>query len=161
MIIKPLLTAGLILNIVLVFTSTASAQLKAKEMIFTEQGLEPVYLTVDQMPELRGGEEWLIKFIQSNVVYPEYARKNKIAGTVYIDFVVDKLGNVTNVKLRRGVEKSVDDEALRVVRLIPSYTPGYLNGNPVNVQYTIPIRFNLGKPNKKDKPKIGVSDAGG
>jgi periplasmic protein TonB len=64
-------------------------------------------------------------------------------GTVYVSFVVDSLGKVRNPKLLRGVGDELDKEALRVVNLMPIWTPGKINGNPVNVQYNIPIRFTL------------------
>ncbi len=95
------------------------------------------------MPEFPGGEEAFIKYLSKNVKYPAFARENNISGIVYIDFVIDKDGKPTNVKIKRGVNKSLDEEAMRVIRNMPSWAPGKQNGQTVKVQYTIPVSFKL------------------
>ncbi len=113
-----------------------------------------IYLTVEQMPEFPGGDEAMFKFVQDNVKYPQAAAAKGIQGTVFVDFVVNRDGNVADVKLRRGVEPTIDAEALRVVSLMPTYKPGFMNGKAQRVQFTIPIKFNLvegEKPAKKSK----------
>ncbi len=89
------------------------------------------------------GEEGLMKYIQSSIKYPPTAKEYNITGMVFVQFVVDKDGSVTNVKLLRGVDKSLDAEALRVVRSLPKYKPGIKQGQLAKVTYTIPINFKL------------------
>jgi protein TonB len=104
---------------------------------------EPVYLAVENQPEFPGGEEALVRFISMNVKYPPFARENKIEGKVYVSFIIEKDGSVTNIKVLRGVGKSCDEEAKRVVSLFPNFIPGKQNGRAVRVQYFVPINFKL------------------
>ena len=89
------------------------------------------------------GEEGLMKYIANNVRYPQIAKEYGITGKVYVQFVVDKDGSVTDVKILRGVDKNLDAEALRVIRSLPKYKPGMQRGEPCKVIYTIPINFKL------------------
>jgi len=100
-------------------------------------------MVVENMPEFPGGDLGLMKFIQKNVRYPAIAKEYNITGKVYVSFIVDKQGNVTNVKIVRGVDKNLDAEALRVVSSLPKYKPGKQRGKPVRVMFTIPINFTL------------------
>ncbi|WP_346860327.1 TonB family protein [uncultured Draconibacterium sp.] len=102
-----------------------------------------VFFIVEDMPEFPGGDEALRQFIATNVKYPEDAKKNGIAGKVYISFVVDENGKVADTKVARGVDPSLDKEALRVVNLSPTWKPGKQRGEAVKVQYTVPISFAL------------------
>ena len=95
------------------------------------------------MPEFPGGQDELNKYIGKNVKYPAFARENNISGTVYINFVIDKDGKPINVKIERGVNKSLDEEAMRVIKNMPTWSPGKQNGQTVKVQYTIPVSFKL------------------
>lgn len=108
-----------------------------------EDDKNKVYFIVEEMPEFQGGEDTLRKYISEEVKYPEIARKNGIQGKVYITFYVDKNGKVTNPKVIRGVDSSLDKEALRVVKGMPDWKPGKEKGEPVNVSFTIPIAFKL------------------
>ena len=85
----------------------------------------------------------LMKFIQKTTKYPPIAKENDITGKVYVTYVVNKKGKVTSVKVVRGVDKYLEAEAVRVVKLLPYTTAGKQRGKPVNVQYTIPINFTL------------------
>ena len=102
-----------------------------------------VYQVVEVMPEFPGGETSLRKFIADSVKYPIEAQENGIQGKVYITFVVNKEGKVTDAKVVRGVDPSLDKEALRVVNNLPIWKPGKQDGNKVNVNYTVPISFVL------------------
>lgn len=104
---------------------------------------ENIFFVVEQMPEFPGGELALRKFIANNIQYPEVAQKNGIQGRVYVTFIVDKEGNIANAKIARGVDPSIDQEALRVVNNLPRWYPGVQKGEPVNVSYTVPINFAL------------------
>jgi TonB family protein len=104
---------------------------------------EPVFFIVENMPKFPGGDLALRKYIAANIKYPEDAQKQGIQGKVYVTFVVTKTGEVGGAKIARGVSSSLDDEALRVVRGLPKWTPGTQRGKAVNVQYTVPINFVL------------------
>ena len=104
---------------------------------------EEVFMVVENMPEFPGGTLGLMKYIQKTIKYPPIAEEYNITGKVYISFIVDKTGSVTNVKVVRGVDKNLDAEAIRVVKSFPKYTPGTQRGNPVRVMFTIPINFTL------------------
>ena len=108
-----------------------------------EDDSDEVFMVVEQMPDFPGGDLGLMKFIQKTVKYPPIAKENDITGKVYVTYVVNKKGKVTSVKVVRGVDKYLDAEAVRVVKLLPYTTAGKQRGKPVNVQYTIPINFTL------------------
>jgi TonB family protein len=102
-----------------------------------------VFMVVDQMPEFTGGVEALRNFIAQSVKYPTEASGKGIQGKVFVSFVVNKDGSVSNAQIARGVDPSIDAEALRVVNSLPKWTPGKHGGKVVAVQYTIPINFAL------------------
>lgn len=104
---------------------------------------EQVFVIVDQMPVFPGREEALRKFIANEVKYPDDAKKAGIQGKVFVNFIVNKEGNVINPKIVRSVSPSIDKEALRVVSLLPIWTPGQQKGKNVAVSYTVPIQFKL------------------
>jgi protein TonB len=95
------------------------------------------------MPEFPGGEAALRKYIANSIKYPVIAQENGIQGKVFVTFVVDKDGSITQAKVVRGVDPSLDKEALRVVNSLPKWVPGRQRGNPVKVSYTVPISFVL------------------
>ena len=113
------------------------------EIIEIEEDDEEFFMVVENMPEFPGGDLGLMKFIQKNVRYPAIAKEYNITGKVYVSFIVDKQGNVTNVKIVRGVDKNLDAEAVRVVSSLPKYKPGKQRGKAVRVMFTIPINFTL------------------
>lgn len=102
-----------------------------------------VYLNVDQMPIFPGGLHAMRVFLAMNVKYPREAIQSKIHGKVYVNFVVDELGDVTNIKVIKGASKVLDDEAIRVIKLMPKWEPGRMEGKAVKVSYTVPINFNM------------------
>ncbi len=105
---------------------------------------DTIYDQADEMPEFPGGKLALRKFLAENVKYPEIAKKNKVEGTVFIKFVVDKTGKVGDAVIQKGISESIDKEALRVVKMLPPFKkPGYNNGKPVDVYFSIPITFSL------------------
>jgi protein TonB len=110
-----------------------------------------VYNSVEQMPEFPGGIEEMMKFLQMNIQYPANAAKNKVEGRVILQFVVEKDGQIGEVKVARSVDPELDAEAVRVVKSMPNFVPGRQDGKPVAVWYTIPISFKLqGKPQPQD-----------
>ena len=106
-----------------------------------EESDDEFFMVVEDMPTFPGGDLGLMKFIQKNVKYPPIAEEYNITGKVYISYIVDKSGAVTNVKVVRGVDKNLDAEAVRVVKSLPKYKPGYQRGKPARVMFTIPINF--------------------
>jgi periplasmic protein TonB len=102
-----------------------------------------VFLIVEEMPEFPGGNEALQKYLGSSVKYPSIAQENGIQGKVYIQFVINTKGDVTNAVVLRGVDPSLDKEALRVVQAMPKWKPGQQRNRPVRVSYTVPINFVL------------------
>jgi TonB family protein len=98
--------------------------------------------TQNTKPEFPGGEEAMYKYLMANITLPADAEKDRIQGRVYITFIVDSDGNITNASVARGVHKSLDDEALRVINKMPKWKPALQNGKPVSMNYVIPIEFN-------------------
>ncbi len=105
---------------------------------------DSVYNTVDEMPVFAGGEAGILKYIKDNTVYPAEAVKNKITGKVFVKFIVGKDCSISDVKILKGVDQLLDTEAIRVVRTLPEFEkPAIKDGNPVSVQYIVPITFAL------------------
>ena len=96
------------------------------------------------MPEYPGGTEGLVKFLAENINYPEKAEKNKVQGIVVLQFIVEKTGAISDVKVVRSVDPELDKEAMRVVKKITRFVPGYNDDHaPVRVLYTLPVKFKL------------------
>jgi|WetSurMetagenome_2_1015567.scaffolds.fasta_scaffold00003_35 TonB family protein len=95
------------------------------------------------MPEFPGGADALMKFFSDNIVYPEAVRQQAIEGTVYARFVVLENGKTDQVTILRGIDPLLDNEAIRVIKKLPDFIPGKQGGKPVNVYFTIPVKFKL------------------
>lgn len=104
---------------------------------------KPVFFIVEEMPEFPGGEAALRQHLAMSISYPAKAKENGIEGRVYISFVVDETGAVTDATVARGVDITLDQEALRVVGDLPKWQPGRQRGENVKVAYTVPINFVL------------------
>lgn len=104
---------------------------------------EKVYDVVETKPKFPGGEKELMKYIAKNIRYPELAYKEKIQGRVILQFVVTSTGSIGDVRVVRGKHPLLDEEAVRVVKSLPNFIPGGINGKPVSVWYTIPIIFKI------------------
>ena len=104
---------------------------------------EEIFGIVETMPMFRGGERKLMEFIGSNVVYPKEAIDAGIEGKVFVEFYIEKDGTVCDAKVLRGIGYGCDEEALRVVGLMPKWFPGKQRGQAVRVRYTLPINFKL------------------
>ena len=100
---------------------------------------DEIFQIVETQPEFPGGSNKLMQFISYNFRYPEIDTKNGIQGRVYVSFVVEKDGTVSTVEILKSVSKTIDAEAIRVVKLMPNWTPGTQNGNPVRVSFHLPI----------------------
>lgn len=102
-----------------------------------------VFDVVEQMPSFPGGPSALMKYLSENVRYPVVAQENGVQGRVVVSFVVEKDGHITDVKVVRSVDPSLDKEAARVVKSMPSWIPGKQNGSAVRVKYNVPVSFKL------------------
>jgi len=113
----------------------------AKQQIVEVETLP--FAIVEEQPLFPGGEEALLAWITKNTHYPDEALEAGVSGKVYVGFVISQKGKVTDVKLLRGVSPVLDDEAVRVVKLIPDWTPGRQSGRPVRVSFQVPVSFIL------------------
>jgi len=113
----------------------------------TEATDNQVFTAVEIQPEYPGGEAGLAKFLQKNIRYPSIAKENNIQGKVYIQFVVERDGSLTDIKVIREPGSGTGDEAVRVLKISPHWKPGVQNGKPVRVQFTLPVNFSLGDQN--------------
>jgi protein TonB len=109
--------------------------------IIEEPKEEPPFTYVEQMPEFPEGE--VLTYLAKNIKYPEVAAENGISGRVFVQFVVGKTGEVSNVVVVRGVDPSLDQEAIRVIKKMPRWKPGKQNGVPVRVLMSVPVNFKL------------------
>lgn len=102
-----------------------------------------IFTVVEQMPEFPGGAAEMTRFIQKNIKYPMMARESDIQGRVYVNFVVEPDGSVSNVTVMRGIGGGCDEEAVRIVNMMPKWNPGKQRGIAVRCSFTVPIVFRL------------------
>ena len=143
------------------FVGDASPAEKREEYVLSEEGIEAarrarnqVFTVVEVMPEFPGGQGALLKFLATNVRYPESAVKNGIEGRVSCSFVVGKDGASSEAEVIRGVSPELNEEALRVINSMPVWSPGKQRGKVVNVKYTVPVTFRLSGGKKKASSRI-------
>ncbi len=108
-----------------------------------EIGEEEIFQVVEDQPEFPGGMSQLYVYLQKNVKYPPIAKESGIQGRVFVNFVVEKDGSISNVKVLRGIGGGCDEEAIRVVKSMPKWKPGKQRGKPVRVSFNLPIKFTL------------------
>tara|TARA_B100001287_G_scaffold7021_1_gene5395 strand:- start:16946 stop:17362 length:417 start_codon:yes stop_codon:yes gene_type:complete len=104
---------------------------------------DKIYDEVEENPEFPGGNAYLYKYLAEDIKYPEMAKENGIQGKVFVQFVVWKDGTIRDVKVVKGVHKTLDNEALRVVKEMPKWKPGKQDGKAVNARFTMPIKFRI------------------
>lgn len=125
------------------------AVLKAKEDIAAPEPPKHVveetkiFTVVEQIPMFPGGDGALMGYLRDNIHYPTVAAENGVQGRVVVGFVVERDGSITDVNILRGVDPSLDREAMRVVKSMPKWTPGKQNGSAVRVKYQVPVSFRL------------------
>jgi len=102
-----------------------------------------IFTVVESMPEFPGGMGELMKFLAQNIKYPPLAKESGIQGRVFINFVVEPTGAISNVKILRGIGGGCDEEAVRVVESMPKWKPGKQRGKNVRVSYNLPVKFTL------------------
>lgn len=104
---------------------------------------QEIFQIVEEMPEYPGGERKLLEYVGKSVKYPQIARESGIQGRVFVNFVVEPDGSVSNVKVLRGIGGGCDEEAMRVIKAMPKWKPGKQRGKAVRVSYTLPVNFKL------------------
>ncbi|HAG16608.1 MAG TPA: energy transducer TonB [Bacteroidales bacterium] len=104
---------------------------------------QQIFLVVEEMPEFPGGDAKMYEFIGKNIEYPRMAKESGISGRVFVTFVVERDGKVTDVQVIRGIGGGCDEEAIRVIKAMPKWNAGKQRGKPVRVQYRMPIKFTL------------------
>ncbi|RTQ53799.1 energy transducer TonB [Hymenobacter gummosus] len=102
-----------------------------------------VYTYVEQMPQPPGGMEGLMQYLGKNIKYPALALRNQVEGKVFVNFVVGPSGQITDVKVTKGIGAGCDEEAVRVISKMPAWSPGKQNGRAVSVSYTVPVTFTI------------------
>lgn len=144
----------LLLLVVLFFTANGWSQEGLETVTQGEIDVEPiryvedsnyVYTIVDVPAEFPGGREELLKYLSSNIQYPPSAKTKKLSGKCYLQFIVNADGSITNTKVLRGVPEcpQCDAEAFRVIKKMPKWKPGEVEGKPVRSRFIIPIIFSL------------------
>ncbi len=98
---------------------------------------------VDEMPEFPGGIEKLMEYLANNIKYPKKAKKNKVQGKVFVNFIVEKDGSISNIKILKGIGYGCNEEVIRVLKKMPKWKPGKHNGKPVRVIFNLPVKFTL------------------
>lgn len=119
---------------------------------------EGVYLIPDEMPKFPGGMQAMMKYLATNVKYPVEAQKKGVSGRVIIQFVVMEDGTPGQGKVVRGVDPLLDEEALRVVKTMPKWSPGMADGKAVKVRFTIPVMFSLSKKQNDNTPNMNIPE---
>ena len=102
-----------------------------------------IFEVVEQMPQFPGGDAALMQYLSSHIKYPVVAEENGIQGRVVCTFVVERNGSITDVRVVKSVDPSLDKEAVRVIKSMPNWIPGKQNGSAVRVKYTVPVTFRL------------------
>ncbi len=116
---------------------------EAPEVIEDEVVEPEIFQIVEEMPSFPGGETKLMEYVAKNIKYPQIARETGIQGRVFVGFVVEPDGSISNVKLLRGIGGGCDEEAMRVIKSLPKWKPGKQRGKAVRVSYQIPVYFKL------------------
>jgi len=107
------------------------------------KGESEVFVIVEEAPSYPGGEEAMYAFLGKHMEYPRKARENGITGSVYVTFIVEKDGSISNISIKRDIGAGCGAEVVRVIKMMPRWKPGRQKGNPVRCQFTLPVKFNL------------------
>lgn len=130
-------------------SSSTTAPITDEEIIIDDsenkviEQVAPVFTIVELMPGYVGGEEAMYKYLADNIKYPQVAKETNIQGNVFVKFVVEKDGSISDVRILKDIGGGCGEEALRVVKAMPKWNAGKQNGVPVRVEFNLPIRFTL------------------
>lgn len=111
--------------------------------VVKEEEEDVIFVVVESMPSFPGGDAALFKYLSDNIKYPVIAQESGIQGRVICQFVVNRDGSIVDIEVVRSVDKSLDAEAVRVIKSMPKWTPGKQRGKTVRVKYTLPVNFRL------------------
>ncbi|MBR6440933.1 MAG: energy transducer TonB, partial [Bacteroidales bacterium] len=128
--------------------SAKLSSVNISRMVAVEEEIEEeeeVFMVVENDPEFPGGMEAMMKFLAENIVYPQEAKDNNIQGRVFVSFVVEKDGSISNIKVIRDIGGGCGAEVVRVVKLMPKWKPATQKGKPVRVQFNLPVQFTIPK----------------
>ncbi len=125
------------------FICTASFAINEKNVFTIPQDSSMVYDFPEKMAQFPGGADAMDMFIRKNLEYPAALKESGVVGKVYVQFIVEKDGTITDVKVRRGTNTGLDNEAVKVIEKMPNWLPGSVRGKKVRVKQTIPITFSL------------------
>ena len=157
MVIRMLLTLPVFAMLILLNTQCDNPKSNAETNVSKEQVpveksegqvCDTIYNVAETMPQFPGGPNELMKYLSENTKYPESAKANKIEGRVFVSFVIEKDGSVTNAEVMRGIDKECDAEAVRVVSSMPKWQPGTQNGEAVRCRFTVPFIFKFNDSEK-------------
>lgn len=157
MVIRMLLTLPVFAMLILLNTQCDNPKSNAETNVSKEQVpveksegqvCDTIYNVAETMPQFPGGPNELMKYLSENTKYPESAKANKIEGRVFVSFVIEKDGSVTNAEVMRGIGKECDAEALRVVSSMPKWQPGTQSGEAVRCRFTVPFIFKFNDSEK-------------
>jgi len=129
--------------LLVIISGEISAQVT--DSLKTSNSPKEILVNPEVLPEYPGGTQALYTFLAKNIKYPKTAKKKKIEGTVYVKFIVDEDGDVINPVVIKGIGGGCDEEVIRVVNLMPKWTPGEQFGKKAAVYYTLPCKFSLNK----------------
>lgn len=129
--------------VLLVKDSLLSNEILLSTSFEIEKFVDTIVLNYEEQPGYPGGEYALMDFLRNNIKYPQAARENGIQGTVFLIFVVEPDGKLSNISVLRGIGGGCDEEAIRVISIMPAWKPGKQFGKPVRVQFNLPLRFIL------------------
>jgi|SRR5215217_6582298 len=135
--------------IITICVFTAAAQQANPQAPQPKEDAKRVFTSVDNPPSFPGGIAEFSKYLMTSIRYPADDRKNNIQGKVFVSFVVEADGSLSDVAAMRGPSETLKEEGVRVIKASPKWKPGSQNGKPVRVQYTVPINFTLGKEVKQ------------
>ena len=126
------------------FMANAMAQhFDEGEEVIEQSESDKVFEVAEKMPSFPGGQDALFDFIEKNIKYPKVAEDNGIQGRVILTFIVKKDGSLSDVRVAKSVDPSLDKEAVRIIKSMPKWNPGIHRGRYVNVKFTVPVTFRL------------------
>ncbi len=150
----------LLLGILAVKTINCQVAYDSDSVTFKPGRDSLIFTLVEQMPRFPGGDMARIRYMSENIKYPKNARENGIQGRVFVTFVVEQDGTVNDVRVLRGIGGGCDEEAVKVVKSMPKWTPGFQKGKPVRVQFNMPILFRLPGSNENKSRYVNYYEKG-
>lgn len=130
-----------LLIIALFLTKISFSQVGSTIQVDSTIDESSIFSMVEEMPVFAGGNDSINIFIMKNLKYPDSAKKDNIKGRVYVGFVVTKIGSIANIKIIKGIREDLNNEAIRLVKMMPNWKPGKQNGRSVNSRFNLPIDF--------------------